>query len=366
MRIGIVGGGQLGRMLALAAYPLGHTILSLDCNADAPAGQVAPLIVGGFSDEHALAQLAEGSDVITFDFENVPADSADWLAGHTTVLPGANALRVAQDRILEKTLFRELGIPTPQFAAVDDQSSLDAAIEVTGIPAVMKTRRLGYDGKGQRVVNSREQALEAMDQLGRSDLILESLVSFQREVSVIAVRSQTGEVLSYPLTENVHRGGILRTSIAPAPHGEVLIGVASKHIERLMNYLDYVGVLALELFDCDGTLVANEFAPRVHNSGHWTIEGAATSQFENHIRAIAGMPLGSTGMCATSAGMVNFIGGLPPAGKVLEVTGAHFHDYGKLPRPGRKVGHATVTAADAQGLASSMAVLTAMAESIQA
>ncbi len=365
MRIGIVGGGQLGRMLALAAYPLGHTILCLDNNADAPAGQIAPLIVGDFSDEQALAKLAAGSDVITFDFENVPADSADWLARHTKVLPGAGALRAAQDRILEKSLFRELQIPTPAFAAVDDAISLDAAIAVTGLPAVMKTRRLGYDGKGQRVVRTRKQALEALEQLGGADLILESLVDFQREVSVIAVRSQAGEVLAYPLTENAHRGGILRTSMAPAPSGDALIAVASQHIERLMNHLDYVGVLALELFVRDGSLLANEFAPRVHNSGHWTIEGAATSQFENHVRAISGMPLGHTGMRAGSAAMVNFIGGMPPAGKVLEVTDAHLHDYGKQARPGRKVGHATVIAADSVQLAAGMTALAALADEIQ-
>lgn len=355
MRVGIVGGGQLARMLALAAYPLGFSVTVLDGTADATAGRVAPLIHGDFSDREALGQLAAASDVVTFDFENVPAASAEWLAARVAVHPGPPALAAAQDRIVEKTLFRDLGIPTPAFAAVDSVDDLDAAIAQTGLPAVLKTRRLGYDGKGQRVVRDMDAASKAVAELGGSDLILETLVNFERELSVVVVRGRGGQVAAYPVTENVHRDGILHTSVAPAPaspHSDGAVALAIK----LATELRYVGVLALELFDCADGLLANEFAPRVHNSGHWTIEGAVTSQFENHMRAISGLPLGDTS-ARSHAAMLNFVGRMPDTGALLSIPGAHLHDYAKPPRPGRKVGHATVCANDESALRIALAEL---------
>lgn len=355
MRVGIVGGGQLARMLALAAYPLGFSVTVLDGTADATAGQVAPLIHGDFTDRDALGQLAAASDVVTFDFENVPAVSAEWLAARVAVHPGPPALAAAQDRIVEKTLFRDLGIPTPRFAAVDSADGIGAAIEQTGLPAVLKTRRLGYDGKGQRVVRDMDAAREAVAELGGTDLILETLVNFERELSVVVARGRDGQVAAYPVTENVHRDGILHTSVAPAsasPHSDGAVALAVK----LATELRYVGVLALELFECADGLLANEFAPRVHNSGHWTIEGAVTSQFENHVRAISGLPLGDTAARGHAA-MLNFVGELPDAAAVLGIAGAHLHDYAKQPRPGRKVGHATACAIDAPALQHAFAEL---------
>lgn len=358
MRVGIVGGGQLARMLALAAYPLGYTVTVLDGTADATAGRVAPLIHGNFSDREALGRLAEASDVVTFDFENVPAASAEWLAARVAVHPGPPALAAAQDRVVEKSLFRDLGIPTPAFAAVDSIDDLDAALACTGLPAVLKTRRFGYDGKGQRVVRDPEAARVAVTDLGGSDLILESFVPFQRELSVLVARGADGKVATYPVTENVHRDGILHTSIAPAPaspHSDEAHELAKK----LATELRYVGVLALELFECADGLLANEFAPRVHNSGHWTIEGAVTSQFENHLRAVTGQPLGDVSARGHAA-MLNFIGRMPDRAAALRVHGVHLHDYAKQPRPGRKVGHATVCADDAAGLQRSLEELLAL------
>ncbi len=343
MRVGIVGGGQLGRMLAVAARPLDLEVTVLDASEDAPAAAFAPLIIGDFGDRRALGRLADASDVVTFDFENVPADAADWLAERVCVRPGPRALRVAQDRIAEKSLFTMLDIPAAPYAAVDDARSLVNALKITGLPAVMKTRRLGYDGKGQRVVSSAEEAERARVALGGADLIVEAFVQFDRELSLVAARATDGTVAAYPVVENLHRNGILRTTVAPAMSGRFDADAAS-FVSRLLGELDYVGVIALELFECSEGLRANEFAPRVHNSGHWTIEGAATSQFENHLRAITGMPLGDTTAFGPTA-MVNFIGGMPDADAVAAIPDAHFHHYGKAPRPGRKLGHATVSAA---------------------
>lgn len=359
MRVGVIGGGQLGRMLALAAAPLGIRVTALDGARDAPAGAVCPLIEADFSDREALERLAGAADVVTFDFENVPADAVEWLSARTRVVPAANALRAAQDRVSEKSLFRRLGIPTPPFAAVDDARSLAAAIDEVGLPAVLKTRRFGYDGKGQRVVTDPDSAERARVELGGHDLVLEAFIRFDREVSVVAVRGADGDTRTWPLTENVHRDGILRTSVAPAPPGRHHAD-ARAFAARLLDDLGYVGVLALELFECADGLVANEFAPRVHNSGHWTIEGAATSQFENHIRAVAGLPLGSTDARGHAA-MVNFIGTMPDAAAVLAIPNAHLHDYGKSARPGRKLGHATVVADTREALQEPLARLEALA-----
>ena len=355
--VGILGGGQLARMLALSGAPLGLRLLVMDTVADACAGQFAPLLVGDYRDQQALAQFAEKVDVATFDFENVPAESAEWLAARVPVFPSPRALAVAQDRLAEKTLFRELGIPVPEFAAVSDRAGLDAALAAVGTPCILKTRRLGYDGKGQFRIRSLADANAAWEalgaQAGKVGLIVEAFVPFERELSVVAVRGRDGEFRTWPLTWNWHVDGVLSASLAPARVEPALADTAIAHARRLAERLDYVGVFALELFCRDGVLLANELAPRVHNSGHWTLEGAETSQFQNHLRAVLGLPLGSTAMRGHAC-MLNWIGAMPEAGPVLAEPGGHWHDYGKEPRAGRKVGHATVRADNALELAAAL------------
>ena len=346
MRVGIVGGGQLGRMLALAGHPLGISCTTLDPAPGSPAAQVAPAIVGGYGDLEALAELARGCDVATYEFENVPVDAARFLATRVPVHPGAGALEAAQDRLAEKTMFTEVGLPVPRFVAVHDLSSLRDAIDVVGLPAVLKTRRLGYDGKGQAVVRDALRADDAWRAVGEQPSILEALVPFGRELSIVAARAADGATAFYPLVENEHRGGILRVSRAPAVVDDDLRRRAEAHARAVLERLGYVGVLAIELFDVAGDLLGNEMAPRVHNSGHWTIEGAATSQFEQHLRAVCGLPLGDPSARGASA-MLNLIGAMPATEDVLAVPGAHLHRYGKEPRPARKVGHVTIVAEDA-------------------
>ncbi|MCC5064380.1 5-(carboxyamino)imidazole ribonucleotide synthase [Xanthomonas campestris] len=345
--VGILGGGQLARMLVLAGAPLGLRFAVFDPAADACAGQVAPLQVGAFDDAAALAGFAAQVDVLTFDFENVPAASAQQLATQVPVFPNPAALAIAQDRLSEKTLFRELGIPVPEFAAIDDRAGLDAALARIGAPCVLKTRRFGYDGKGQFRIKTLADADAAWDALGAqaatAGLIVEAFVPFEREVSVVAVRGRDGGFRAWPLTENWHVDGVLSASLAPASVDAGLQEAAEAHARALAERLDYVGVFALELFVRDGTLLANEMAPRVHNSGHWTIEGAETSQFENHVRAVLGLPLGSTAMRGHAC-MLNWLGAMPDAAAFLAVPGGHWHDYGKQARDGRKVGHAMVRA----------------------
>jgi 5-(carboxyamino)imidazole ribonucleotide synthase len=309
-------------MLALAGIPLGLSFRFLDPAPDAPAGAVGELLVGAYDDPALLDRLAAGAEAVTYEFENVPVAAAR----RVRALPDARALEHGQDRLAEKELFRRLGIPTARFGSLAD----------TGLPALVKSRRLGYDGKGQRLL--REPGPVGADELA------EELVPFARELSILAVRGRDGETAFYPLVENVHEGGILRVSRVPAP------GAPQREAEelagRLLDELGYVGVLAVELFEVDGRLLANEFAPRVHNTGHWTIEGAATSQFENHLRAILGLPLGSTALREPCA-LVNLVGGVPPLERLLALPGARVHLYGKEPRPGRKLGHVTLLGADA-------------------
>jgi 5-(carboxyamino)imidazole ribonucleotide synthase len=352
--IGILGGGQLARMLAIAGAPLGQRFLVVDSAADACAGQIAPLLRADWRDFEALTDFARRVDVATFDFENVPAETAQWLTAHTHVFPNPKALGIAQDRLAEKTLFREIGLDTPSFAAVDSRDDLVRAIDLVGLPAVLKTRRLGYDGKGQAVLRSAADIDAAWNSLGGAPLILEAFIAFQREVSVIAVRSRSGEFRHYPLTQNWHAAGILSASLAPAPDAIDLEARAVAHARSLAERLDYVGTFALELFDRDGDLLGNEIAPRVHNSGHWTIEGAICSQFENHLRAVLGLPLGDTSARGYSV-MLNWIGTLPDALPILREADAHWHDYGKDPRDGRKVGHATVCASSPEELSERLA-----------
>jgi 5-(carboxyamino)imidazole ribonucleotide synthase len=345
--VGILGGGQLARMLALSGAPLGLRFRILDTVADACAGQFAPLIVGDYRDEAALAEFARHVDVATFDFENVPAESAQWLSQRIPVFPNPRALAIAQDRLAEKTLFRELGIPVPEFADVPDRAALDAAVANIGTPCILKTRRLGYDGKGQFRIKTPADIDAAWKALGAQattvGLILEGFVPFERELSVVAVRGRDGEFRAWPLTENWHVDGVLSASLAPARVDASMVERAYAHACALAEALDYVGVFALELFCKGGALLANELAPRVHNSGHWTIEGSETSQFENHLRAVLGLPLGDTRMVGHAC-MLNWIGAMPDANAVLREPGGHWHDYGKEPRAGRKVGHATLRA----------------------
>jgi 5-(carboxyamino)imidazole ribonucleotide synthase len=335
--VACIGGGQLGRMLGLAGIPLGLRFRFLDPSPDAPAGEVGELVVGAFDDPAALARLADGADVVTYEFENVPVEAVRGLAP----LPPPLALELGQDRLVEKELFRRLGIPTARFGPLEE----------TGLPALVKSRRLGYDGKGQRW-------LETAGPVGEGELA-EEIVPFDRELSIVAVRGRDGETRFWPLAENVHRDGILRVSRAPAelaPQAE-----AEELAARLLDELAYVGVLALELFEVDGRLLANEYAPRVHNTGHWTIDGAVTSQFENHVRAVVGLPLGSTEALAPCV-MLNLIGRAPSRDALLRLSGAHLHLYGKEPRRGRKIGHVTLVGAGEETVAEAQGLVEAAAE----
>jgi 5-(carboxyamino)imidazole ribonucleotide synthase len=344
MTIGILGGGQLGYMLALAGYPLGLHFRFLDPSPEAPVGRIAQRVTAEYTDEQALERFAHGLELVTYEFENVPVQAARFLAEHIPVYPTPIALEDAQDRRREKSLFQRLGIPTTEFAEIAKPGDLDAALRQVGLPAVLKTCRLGYDGKGQWLLRTAEDLGKARGEFPDVPLILEKFVAFTRELSILGVRSRTGETAFYPLVENHHRDGILRLSLAPAPHlSSTLQQSAEQHARKILQALEYVGVICLELFQVGEKLLANEIAPRVHNSGHWSIEGAATSQFENHLRAILGMPLGSTATIGFSA-MVNLIGELPAPEEVLRVTNTHLHLYGKSPRPGRKLGHITVRA----------------------
>jgi 5-(carboxyamino)imidazole ribonucleotide synthase len=342
MTVGIVGAGQLGRMLALAGYPLGLDFLCLDPSAAAPAGAVAPLLTGEFTDARLLRRLARRCEVITFDWENISVESLARAVRLTRarICPPLAALATGQDRVAEKRLFERLGIATTRWRAVDSPASLARAVAQIGLPGVLKTRRLGYDGKGQMRLRTAADVTRAWYELGGVPLIYEEWVPFDCEVSIIGARSRSGEVAIYPLCGNVHAGGILRLTRAP-------FGPAAWHrraaafLTRVLAHFRYSGILAIEFFVRDGRLIANEMAPRVHNSGHWTIEGAATSQFENHLRAILDLPLGATTARGYSA-MINLIGRLPPRRRLLALRDLHLHDYGKAPRPGRKVGHCTI------------------------
>ncbi|WP_329855806.1 5-(carboxyamino)imidazole ribonucleotide synthase [Stenotrophomonas muris] len=357
LTVGILGGGQLARMMVLAGAPLGLRFELYDPAADACSGPLAPLTVGAFDDRQALADFAAKVDVVTFDFENVPADSAQFLADRVPVYPPPAALAVAQDRLSEKTLFQQLGIPLPAFADIRSRDELAAKAVEFGLPCILKTRRLGYDGKGQFRLRSEADIDSAWDALGaqveRTGLILEGFVAFQREVSVVAVRGRDGSFEAWPITGNWHVDGVLSASVAPAVLSAAEQQAAIGYARRVAEHLQYVGVFALELFCRDGELLANEMAPRVHNSGHWTIEGSETSQFENHLRAVLGLPLGSTRMLGHAC-MLNWLGRMPDPLPVLAQASGHWHDYGKESREGRKVGHATLRDDDAAALADAL------------
>lgn len=342
--VGIIGAGQLGRMMALAAYPLGVQCRFLDTHADAPAGQLAPIRVAALDDRQQLLALAQEVDVLTFDIENVSVPALETLTEIVPVLPGPSIVAKGQDRLMEKQLFASLGMPTARYVVIDASEDLARAESELGWPIVLKARRLGYDGRGQRIAASIDELRSAWDALGTRPAIAEGWINYECEVSLIGVRGGQQQQSFYPLSENRHRDGMLETSIAPFVD-PALQSQAESWMAAMMEQHDYRGVLTIEFFVAADGLIANEIAPRVHNSGHWTIEGAETSQFENHIRAVLGLPLGSTRTHRTAV-MRNLIGAVPPREKLLSVSGLHLHDYGKEPRPARKVGHCTLLAHD--------------------
>jgi 5-(carboxyamino)imidazole ribonucleotide synthase len=349
-RVGVIGGGQLGQMLGQAGLPLGLSFTFLEPASDPCAAQVGRVIRGAYDDPDALAQLAAASDVVTWEFENVPVDAARALAERVPVYPPPAALEAAQDRLHEKRTFRAVGVDTAPFVPVDSPEDVLRAIEVLGLPAILKTRRMGYDGKGQLFLAEPEQARGAFATLGSVPCLLEQVVPFDRELSVLVVRSREGAVRTWPLVENRHAGGILRWSTAPAPGVDAALQARADEIAATVaERLQYVGVLAIELFQVGSRLLANEMAPRVHNSGHFSIEGSATSQFENHLRAVLGWPLGDTDVPQPFA-CVNLLGRAPKIEDLLAVPGARVHLYGKAPKPGRKVGHVTVSGPDAEAV----------------
>jgi 5-(carboxyamino)imidazole ribonucleotide synthase len=353
--IGIFGGGQLGRMLAQAALPLNLTCRFYEAGGACPAAAIGPVFDSSTPD--GLQQFIESSDVFTLEFENTLLTDADLLIQSKILYPPRVALATAQNRIAEKALFDQLNIPVPAYRQVGSEAELVLAVSALGLPLVLKTATGGYDGKGQFVLRDASQISAAWQTLGPAGvLIAESFVAFEREVSIIAVRGQDGEVRTWPLAENHHHHGILSHSIVPAPNSEVLQPVAQDYVTRLLDHLNYVGVLTLELFVTPQGLLANEMAPRVHNSGHWSIEGAVCSQFENHMRAVAGLPLGSTELIRPCM-MVNIIGRHPKREDVLTLSGAHLHFYGKEERAGRKLGHITLMPTNGNTLAALKAEL---------
>ena len=344
MKVGILGGGQLARMMAAAGIPLGMEFVFVDPAPDACAGAYGRLLTVDWNEAPSLEPLKD-CDYITCDFENVPAAVLESLGESMPVRPGPDAFAAAQDRLTEKRLFQQLDIPVPPFAEVSSRTDLLAAIDTIGLPAVLKTRRFGYDGKGQAVLRSREDLEPAWAALGGRDLILEGWVDFRHECAITAVRGADGKTVCYPLSWTVHAEGILRLALAPAPVSSALQAQAHEYVSRLLGELDYVGCLTLELFATDDGLLANEFAPRVHNSAHWTIDSSVTSQFENHLRAVCDLPLGNTEMRGQAV-MVNWIGQMPSMAPYLAIPGVRWHDYGKKARSGRKVGHATLVGAN--------------------
>jgi 5-(carboxyamino)imidazole ribonucleotide synthase len=349
MLVGVLGAGQLGRMLALAGVPLGMRFKFLDPGPDSPAAAVGEQVVGGFDDPAALREFCRGLDVATWEFENVPVEAARFVADHVPMHPPPLALEVGQDRLAEKNLFREVGLEVHPYSAASTLQEFEAALASIATPCVVKTRRGGYDGKGQALLRQGadpSSVRQVWQELGGVPLLVERLVEFDREVSIIAVRGRAGEFCAYPLVHNTHARGILRVSRAPEDGWtRERQDRAERYARAIMDRLKYVGVLAIEFFEAGSALLANEMAPRVHNSGHWTTEGAETSQFENHVRAVCGLPLGRTAPRGTSV-MVNLIGQPPPLTALLDIHSAHVHMYGKEPRAGRKVGHVTVNGMD--------------------
>jgi len=345
-------------MLALSGYQLGVQFRFFDPSAGAPVGQIGELVAARYDDQRALARFLEEVEVVTYEFESIPLEAVRFVSQHVAVYPPLAALETAQDRLFEKELFRDLGIPVPEFAAVNGIDELRDAATRIGFPVVLKTRRMGYDGKGQVVIRDQASLREAWATIGGAPLIVEQFVAFDHEFSVIGVRDTAGNHVFYPLAQNVHREGILRTTRVPAPDAsDDMRRRAEGYCSAIMDRFNYVGVLALELFSSNGQLLANEMAPRVHNSGHWTIEGAETSQFENHLRAILSLPLGSAALRGWSA-MVNIIGKIPPPERVLGIRGVHLHLYGKAATERRKLGHVTLVTESSEAAEEGLKTLT--------
>lgn len=360
--LGVIGAGQLGRMMGLEGTPLNRSFCFLgDAESGQPAAVIGPVL--DRSNQATLAIFQKKVDVITYESENVNADWLEKLAEDTPIYPGLRALRSSQHRWREKDMFKSLGIETAPYVKVTSLEELTAAAETLGLPLVVKTATDGYDGKGQARVHTLEDVPLAWQALSGSDakaveLIAEGFVQFSRELSVIAVRSVDGDIQYYPMTENFHSEGILRVSrMVPGSLSEETRQTAMSYVQKLLEYLDYVGVIALELFDTEQGLLANEMAPRVHNTGHWTQLGAVTSQFENHVRAVAGLPLGDTQALQPYAAMINLIGRLPNPEKILQMAGTSLHLYGKSARPGRKLGHINLIAGTQDELESKISLI---------
>jgi 5-(carboxyamino)imidazole ribonucleotide synthase len=337
--VGILGAGQLARMLALAAHELGVKTICYDANDTSSAAAVTQTVQGSFEDEESLLAWARGCDVITYETENIPLAATDILASHgIEVYPSRRALAMMQNRNLEKTFCRQLGIQTAEFVIVHNEAELRDAVSLLGYPCVLKTTTLGYDGKGQYRLNG-DGDLSGLSLSWDREYILEQWLQHDGECSLLSVRDHDGKIKHYPLTYNQHQHGMLAYSRAPYPDRSMQ-KKANDIVERILDHFTYVGVLAIEFFIVGDDLLINEMAPRVHNSFHWTIEGATTSQFANHLRALLHWPLGTTEAIATSH-LYNCIGQLPPCERILSYSGAYYHDYGKTARPGRKVGHVT-------------------------
>jgi 5-(carboxyamino)imidazole ribonucleotide synthase len=334
---------------------MGLSFAFLDPSSEACAKDLGVLHVGAWDDPVALEAMA-ACERVTADFENVPADVLARLSEQTMVRPPAPAFAAAQDRLTEKQLLQDLGVSTAPVAAVSSRPELLAAVDKIGFPAVLKTRRLGYDGKGQAVLRTSEDLEPAWQQLGGHELILEGWIDFDFECAQTAVRSSSGEIRCYPLSRTVHHEGVLRLAKSPAVVDPELLKAAERAVSALLKSLDYVGCMTLELFAKGSRIIANEFAPRPHNSAHWTIEGAVTSQFENHLRAVCDLPLGATTARGTSL-MFNWLGSMPDRNSMLAVPGLNWHDYHKQPRPGRKVGHATLVADDEKSLEKALEII---------
>lgn len=357
MRIGLLGGGQLARMLMLAGYPLGLRFKVFDPTPSACARELAPTTTASYEDDQALERFLEDLDVVTYEFENIPEHCLEKVGSKVSLQPNVEALYTAQDRLYEKQLFERLDIPTPRYLNIENEDEIASACQTIGFPCIVKTRRLGYDGKGQQLVRSEQDLDKVYQTIAGKSAIVEELVSFSREFSIVAATDQKGQSIYYKLTENIHQDGILRLSYAPSRHATAeLQKQAESYVKKIIDEFRYVGVIALEMFYFDGELVANEIAPRVHNSGHWTIDGARTSQFENHLRAVAGLPLGSTEIIGYNA-MVNVIGEPLPFKYCLRLPGAKLHRYDKTPRPQRKLGHINFCAESLEKLENQLAAL---------
>jgi 5-(carboxyamino)imidazole ribonucleotide synthase len=346
--IGILGGGQLAKMMALAGYPLGFRFVFFDPEPTACAGQVGELMTAEYHNELALEEFCQKVDVVTLDFENVPVDTLRFVQKKKPVFPSPEVLEIAQDRLLEKQFCHSIGVPTTAFEPINSLSELKFAAKKFDHDAILKTRRMGYDGKGQFRIASAADINQVPEELFAQDLILEQRVPFTREVSVIVARNAKGDIKTWPLCENKHKEGILTTTIVPAKPSD-LDEQTVNHAIRMAEALKYVGVMVVEFFQTEDQVCVNEMAPRVHNSGHWSIEGADTSQFENHLRAGLNLPLGSTEMDGMAA-MLNWIGAFPDHILSINTPKLYWHVYGKEPRPGRKIGHSTLLAPSAQEL----------------